>query len=539
MKKRISEILEYLNTGIHERKEVIAVSLLAALAGQNIFLLGPPGTAKSLISRRLSHAFETKSYFEYLMQRFSTPEEVFGPVSISELKKDNYIRKTEGFLPESDFAFLDEIWKSSPAILNTLLTIINEKIFRNGKNIETVPLKVLVSASNEVPPENQGLEALYDRFLVRLHVPPMSEKKSFESLLQSSPTQEQVNLPKGTLITHDEWEMWQLEIEEIKLSPETLNVIHDIRLTFSEKDKDLDIYVSDRRWQRASMLLKAAAFFCGRKESNLVDTLLLRHCLWTTNDNRQEIIRIVEDAVRNCGFETGFNLHSIDEEKETLEKEIQKELYHSKHVYETVKLSDDKEYFKSTKQYEYGDHWNNNKTIVTVRTVRISANQMKHSDHRNNNKKRVTFYIPANQMKHSDEFNPIDEQGNSLDWIKCNFDNQGVCHIEIERNENPRYGQWANVEDFSPNILFHKGDKKTDVNVRLTKSLKNEVIELADKIQNIINDINEKLVQFKKEIDTPFILEQTQNIALESIYNQLRDMKLRHKDCERLKSLIG
>jgi len=505
MKKRISEILEYLNTGIHERKEVIAVSLLAALAGQNIFLLGSPGTAKSLISRRLSHAFETKSYFEYLMQRFSTPEEVFGPVSISELKKDNYIRKTEGFLPESDFAFLDEIWKSSPAILNTLLTIINEKIFRNGKNIETVPLKVLVSASNEVPPENQGLEALYDRFLVRLHVPPMSEKKSFESLLQSSPTQEQVNLPKGTLITHDEWEMWQLEIEEIKLSPETLNVIHDIRLTFSEKDKDLDIYVSDRRWQRASMLLKAAAFFCGRKESNLVDTLLLRHCLWTTNDNRQEIIRIVEDAVRNCGFETGFNLHSIDEEKETLEKEIQKELYHSKHVYETVKLSDDKEYFKSTNQY----------------------------------KKRITFYIPANQMKHSDEFNPIDEQGNSLDWIKCNFDNQGVCHIEIERNENPRYGQWANVEDFSPNILFHKGDKKTDVNVRLTKSLKNEVIELADKIQNIINDINEKLVQFKKEIDTPFILEQTQNIALESIYNQLRDMKLRHKDCERLKSLIG
>jgi len=517
MKKRISKILEHLNTGIHEREEVIAVSLLAALADQNIFLLGPPGTAKSLISRRLSHAFETKSYFEYLMQRFSTPEEVFGPVSISELKKDNYIRKTEGFLPKSDFAFLDEIWKSSPAILNTLLTIINEKTFRNGKNIETVPLKVLVSASNEIPPENQGLEALYDRFLVRLHVPPMNEKHSFESLLQSSPTQEQVTLPSAIVITHDEWELWQLEIEEVKLSSETLNVIHDIRLTFAEKGEGLDVYVSDRRWQRASRLLKAAAFFCGRAETNLVDTLLLRHCLWTTNDNRLEVIGIVEDAVRNCGFETGFNLHNIDDDKESLEKEkeIQKELYHSKDVYETVKLSGNKQYFKCTRQY-----------------------RNRHGYYNDDNKE-VDFYIPANQMKLSDEFNPIDEQGNQLNWIKCNFDSQGVCHIEIARNQDPRYRQWEDVNDFVPKILFHKGDKKTDVNIRLTKSLKNAALELADKIQKIIDDINNKLVEFKNELETPFVMEQTRDIALESISNQLRDMKLRHKDCERLKSLIG
>ncbi|MGK5094922.1 AAA family ATPase [Deltaproteobacteria bacterium TL4] len=308
LKERVTKIIEHLNEGIHERNEIIAVSFLAALSDQNVFLFGPPGTAKSLIARRLSHAFETQSYFEYLMQRFSTPEEVFGPVSITELKKDHFFRKTEGFLPQSDFAFLDEIWKSSPAILNTLLTIINEKLFSNGTKTESVPLKTLIVASNETPPLGQGLEALYDRFLIRLNVPPMEEKKNFESLLQSRPTIAQLKLPEGLAIKHDEWEKWCVAIHTIQLSKETLNVIHDIRLTFGEKGKQLNIYVSDRRWQKSAILLKAAAFFCGREKTNLVDTLLLRHCLWTTKENREEVIKIIENAVRNSGFETGFSL---------------------------------------------------------------------------------------------------------------------------------------------------------------------------------------------------------------------------------------
>ena len=114
--ERIYSLLKILNEGLCEREEITAVALLAAMAGQNIFLYGPPGTAKSFISRRLSKVFKTNVYFEHLMNRFSTPEEVFGPISISELKKDNYVRKIDGFLPTADFAFLDEIWKSGPEI---------------------------------------------------------------------------------------------------------------------------------------------------------------------------------------------------------------------------------------------------------------------------------------------------------------------------------------------------------------------------------------------------------------------------------------
>ena len=506
MKERISKIIDSLSDGVYEREEVIAVSLLAALADQNIFLLGPPGTAKSLISRRLSKVFDTNSYFEYLMQRFSTPEEVFGPVSIAELKKDNYIRKVDGFLPKADFAFLDEIWKSSPAILNTLLTIINEKLFRNGINVEKVPLKVLISASNETPPENQGLEALYDRFLVRLHVPPMSEKTSFESLLQSTPVSSETKISDDVLIKHEEWELWQLEIEEVKLSAETLTVINDIRLSFSEKGEKLNVYVSDRRWQRAAMLLKSAAFFCGRKQTNLVDALLLRHCLWTTNDNRDDVIAIVEAAVRSCGFETGISLHEIEEKKNQLENEIKMEFQYPNDIYDTVKLSGNNEYFECTEEYK-------NKT------------------------KTISFYIPQTKIKSSNKFSPIDENGNELDWITCCFDKQGSCSIKIcEDHDNQE--PYKN-STYTPDILFHKGDKKKDINSRLINSLNAAVSDLTQEIENIIKDVNSKSNEFRKELDSPFVQNNIRDIALESVTAQMHELKLRHTDCSRLKSLIG
>ena len=185
-KSRIEKIIKLLSEVLYEREEIVSLTLLSAIAGKPIFLYGPPGTAKSFIAKRVSSAFKDSKYFGYLMQRFSTPEDIFGPISLEELKNDKYIRKIDGYLPDADFAFLDEIWKSTPAILNTLLTIINERVFKNGSEEVKVPLKALISASNETPPEGQGLEALYDRFIVRLIVNNIKNRDNFEKILENT-----------------------------------------------------------------------------------------------------------------------------------------------------------------------------------------------------------------------------------------------------------------------------------------------------------------------------------------------------------------
>lgn len=328
MLERFKQLLGEMNRGIYEKETEISLSLLAALAGESIILLGPPGVAKSMVARQLKTAFRDAQSFEYLMSRFSTPDEIFGPVSIQKLKtSDTYERAVEGYLPTADVVFLDEIWKAGPAIQNTLLTVINEKIFRNGNWEMHLPLKLLVAASNELPAKGEGLEALWDRFVIRIESRPIKLEKNFRAMLLDShadflgPTDftDSTDFSGFTgglghadfadnadfsdlKITSEEYAEWTERIDKIGVKIEVLDAISAIRkslraVNVDEAAERRNIYVSDRRWKNIVRLLRTSAFMQDREEVDICDLLPIYHCLWQEPEERDAIRNIVIRAL--------------------------------------------------------------------------------------------------------------------------------------------------------------------------------------------------------------------------------------------------
>lgn len=312
MLERFKQLLGEMNRGIYEKETEISLSLLAALAGESIILLGPPGVAKSMVARQLKTAFREAQSFEYLMSRFSTPDEIFGPVSIQKLKtSDTYERAVEGYLPTADVVFLDEIWKAGPAIQNTLLTVINEKLFRNGNREMHLPLKLLVAASNELPAKGEGLEALWDRFVIRIESRPIKLEKNFRAMLlevksEERGVQKQSSAAEGkansNAITAEEYAGWTERIDKIGVKEEVLDAISAIRkslraVNVDEAAERRNIYVSDRRWKNIVRLLRTSAFMQDREEVDICDLLPIYHCLWQEPEERDAIRNIVIRAL--------------------------------------------------------------------------------------------------------------------------------------------------------------------------------------------------------------------------------------------------
>ena len=305
IRKRIEELLQAINMGIYEKETELSLSLLAALAGESVILLGPPGVAKSMVARRLKLAFDGASSFEYLMSRFSTPDEIFGPVSISKLKdSDKYERNTEGYLPTADVVFLDEIWKAGPAIQNTLLTVINEKLFRNGDTEIHLPLKLLLAASNELPTQGEGLEALWDRFIIRIECGNIKNVSRFNAMLLDNTVDDDIEVKDGLQITDEEYNNWDKAINMLAVSEEVLRVINVIRkslgsVTIAQTDERHNVYVSDRRWKKIVRLLRTSAFVHDRNEVTADDLLPIYNCLWQEPEECEGIRAIVIRALYN------------------------------------------------------------------------------------------------------------------------------------------------------------------------------------------------------------------------------------------------
>lgn len=263
--EQLRDHLAALEAGLLERGTAVRLVLLAALAREHVLLIGPPGTAKSELARRLHRCFAGARYFERLLTRFSTPEELFGPLSLKALEDDRYERLIDGYLPTAGIAFLDEVFKANSAILNALLTLFNEREFDNGAGRVAVPLISAIGASNE-PPGDESLLAFHDRFLVRVPVQPVGDA-SFAALLQlGKPAATAAPAP----ITPAQLQAVAAAREQVVLGDEALAALAALRAHLAAQRQP----VSDRRWRQLVGLMRVAAATEGRRTLDALDLWL-------------------------------------------------------------------------------------------------------------------------------------------------------------------------------------------------------------------------------------------------------------------------
>jgi len=273
-----------------ERSEVIDGALVALLSKSHVLLIGPPGTAKSMLAEELCTRIDGANYFQWLLTRFSTPEEVFGAVSLKGLEQDDYRRVTTHKLPEAHIAFLDEIFKSNSSILNALLTVVNERIFHNGRERVRVPLVTMFGASNELPDEDE-LTALYDRFMLRFMTGYITEDFRFLKMLEGGAS------AASTRLGFAELEELAAAAGAVAIPGAILRSLAELRTALAHEQ----IIVSDRRWKNSLGVMRAHALLMSRAAVAEDDLMFLEHVLWKDPEERPKVTAALRRIVR--GFE--------------------------------------------------------------------------------------------------------------------------------------------------------------------------------------------------------------------------------------------
>jgi MoxR-like ATPase len=276
--EKLRRIREELEQSFVERSDVIDGALAALLSRSHVLVVGPPGTAKSMLADELCRRIEGATYFQWLLTKFTTPEEIFGAVSLKSLEADEYRRLTSGKLPEAHIAFLDEVFKANSSILNAILTVVNERLFHNGRRAEPVPLVTLFGATNELPEEDE-LAALYDRFLLRFVVQYVREDFRFLRMLDSRPPTSRTTLALAELTAAQD------EAARVSIAPAILGRIAELRRELGRKE----IVASDRRYRQALGVIRARAFLAGRGAVAEDDLAFLEHVLWRDPAEQAEV----------------------------------------------------------------------------------------------------------------------------------------------------------------------------------------------------------------------------------------------------------
>jgi len=281
------EVVEPLKRRFVGRDEIVDLIALAVTAGEHLFLHGPPGTAKSALIRQFAVAVRG-NYFEYLLTRFSEPNEVFGPIDLVRLREGTVATVTSRMLPEGEFVFLDELFNANSAILNNLLTVLNERVYRRGVEVHQLPLLSLFAASNHLP-EDDALRALFDRFLLRSHVDNLN-RDQLPRLLNAGWELERAGPLESSVSAADLRALAQqvYNVELIGIAERYADVVSKVR--------DLGVALSDRRAVKVLKLVAGSALLCGRSRAQVSDFWVFRY-VWDREEQIAPLKALVAGVI--------------------------------------------------------------------------------------------------------------------------------------------------------------------------------------------------------------------------------------------------
>lgn len=274
---------------VKERESVVRGFQLAVLTKQNILMIGKPGLGKSMIAREFCGAFQG-NYYEILLDKQTTKDEVVGGISPEKLMQGKFERDTEGTILTAHIAFLDEVFKCNSSTLNALLGVMNERKFTERGVARSLPLQTAVAASNELPDQKE-LGAFDDRLGLRFEVQPIEDEDNFLSMVKGSG---RVQVPTMTL---DELAEMQAKVDQVADTDETDEAI--VKLARSFRNEGL--YVSDRKWRAARRIMQASAVLNDRDSLSLDDFDVLEDVLWSTPEQQKTVKRLIAAVTNPLG----------------------------------------------------------------------------------------------------------------------------------------------------------------------------------------------------------------------------------------------